>query len=74
MADFNVSDEAIAVLVDVARTAGRGLHAGQRLELNNLIAHRLVAVATTDQGQRSYAVTDEGQRLLDERGVGANEA
>ncbi|KPG01547.1 hypothetical protein IP86_03810 [Rhodopseudomonas sp. AAP120] len=74
MADPKVSDEAIAVLVDIIRTAGRDLNAGQRLELDHLISQGLVAVAETDQGRRSYAVTDEGQRLLDERGVGANEA
>lgn len=74
MADPKVSDEAIAVLVDIIRTAGRDLNAGQRLELDHLISQGLVAVAETDQGRRSYTVTDEGQRLLDERGVGANEA
>ncbi|WP_420132128.1 hypothetical protein [Rhodopseudomonas sp.] len=73
MAELKVSDEAVAVLVDIARTAGRDLNAGQRLELDHLISQGLAAVADSDQG-RSYTVTDRGQKLLDERGVGANEA
>ncbi|MGP9813764.1 hypothetical protein ACTZWT_19825 [Rhodopseudomonas sp. NSM] len=74
MGDFEPSDEAIAVLVDIARTAGRDLNAGQRLELDHLVSQGLVAVASTGQGSRSYEVTAKGQTLLDRRGVGANEA
>lgn len=68
------SDEAVAVLVDIARTAGRDLNAGQRLELDHLVSQGLVAVASDDRAPRSYEVTAKGQKWLDERGVGANEA
>ncbi|MBI5128561.1 MAG: hypothetical protein HZA66_03900 [Rhodopseudomonas palustris] len=68
------SDEAIAVLVDISRTAGRDLNAGQRLELDHLVSQGLVAVASGDRTRRSYQLTPEGQSVLDRRGVGANEA
>jgi hypothetical protein len=68
------SDEAIAVLVDISRTAGRDLNAGQRLELDHLVSQGLVAVASGDLAPRSYQLTPEGQGVLDRRGVGANEA
>ncbi|ABD06217.1 conserved hypothetical protein [Rhodopseudomonas palustris HaA2] len=68
------SDEAVAVLADIARTAGRDLNAGQRLELDHLVSQGLVAVVSPGSTYRSYQVTAKGQRLLDRRGVGANEA
>ncbi|MCG6204998.1 hypothetical protein LPW26_10145 [Rhodopseudomonas sp. HC1] len=74
MAEFEPSDEAIAVLVDIARTAGRDLNVGQRLELDHLVSQGLATAVKNDQGQRSYQVTAKGQSLLDERGVGANES
>lgn len=74
MADVDVSDEAIAVLVEVARSAGRDLNAGQRRELDQLISDGLVAPSKTEAGASNYKVTPKGQSLLDQRGVGANEA
>lgn len=73
MREQEPGDEAIAVLVDVVRSAGRDLNAGQRLQLDRLISQGYVVIA--DQGDGvAYKVTAEGQRLLDSRGVGANEA
>ncbi|WP_322513856.1 hypothetical protein SR870_12320 [Rhodopseudomonas palustris] len=74
MGQFEPSDEAIAVLVDIARTAGRDLNAGQRLELDHLVSQGFVAVVPGGSTSRSYEVTPKGQSLLDSRGVGANEA
>ncbi|RJF70759.1 hypothetical protein [Rhodopseudomonas palustris] len=74
MAEYQPSNEAIAVLVDIARTAGRDLNAGQRLELDHLISQGFAAIVPNEQGQRSYEVTAKGQDLLDQRGVGANES
>jgi predicted ArsR family transcriptional regulator len=76
MNDRELSDQAIAVLVDVARTAGRDLNAGQRLELDRLVSDGLVAVSHSGDpaGQRHYRLTVAGQTALDKRGVGANEA
>ncbi|PZA13154.1 hypothetical protein DNX69_05235 [Rhodopseudomonas palustris] len=76
MTDRELSDQAIAVLVDIARAAGRDLNAGQRLELDRLVSEGLVAVSDSGDpaGQRHYRLTVAGQRALDQRGVGANEA
>jgi len=76
MADRELDDQAVSVLVDIARTAGRDLNAGQRLELDHLVSEGLVAVSSSgdSDGRRHYEVTPKGQSLLDRRGVGANEA
>lgn len=74
MVAFEPSDQAIAVLVEIARTGGRDLNAGQRLELDRLLSQGLATMVANEQGQRSYDVTPKGQDVLDQRGVGANEA
>ncbi|RED37954.1 hypothetical protein BJ123_10533 [Rhodopseudomonas thermotolerans] len=76
MTERKLSDQAVSVLVDVARTAGRDLNAGQRLELDRLVSDGLVAVSDLGDpaGRSHYRITAEGQRALDSRGVGANEA
>jgi hypothetical protein len=74
MAEFALSDEAIAVMVDIARTAGRDLDPAHHLERDRLVAAGLVAKAPDDREDSSYKVTARGQHVLDQRGVGANEA
>jgi predicted ArsR family transcriptional regulator len=76
MTGSELGDQAISVLVDIARTAGRDLNAGQRLELDRLVCDGLVAVSESGDpvGRRHYQLTAEGQGALDRRGVGANEA
>ncbi len=74
MADYEPNDEAIAVLVDVARTAGRDLNVGQRRELHRLVSEGLVTPVQSGQSPQAYKVTAKGQGLLDARGVGANES
>ena len=70
------SDEAISAMVDIAQTSGMQLSAGQRAELDGLIAHGLIEkVAPSGPKQPvEYALTARGQKLLDDRGVGANES
>ena len=70
------SDEAISAMVEVVRMSGLHLTAGQRSELEGLIAHGLIEKINPDGGSEParYAVTLKGQKLLDERGVGVNEA
>jgi hypothetical protein len=69
-------DSGISALVDIARTAGLDLNADQRLELERLISDGLVAelAAEPSSGRPKFKVTGKGQRLLDDRGIGANES
>jgi DNA-binding HxlR family transcriptional regulator len=52
------------------------LNPRQRSELDSLIAHGLIEkIALAGQsGPAKYAVTPKGQKVLDDRGVGSNEA
>lgn len=76
MAHGGLDDQAISVLVDIARTAGADLNPSQRLKLDELLATALVEriVPPAHSEPERYAVTPAGQRLLDERGIGANES
>lgn len=69
-------DQGVSVLVEIARNSGTGLNPAQRLKLDALLAVGLVElVAPADDLEPTrYAVTRQGQRLLDERGIGANES
>ena len=70
------NDEAISALVEVARMSGQRLNPSQRSELDGLVAHGLIekiAAAGPSEPAR-YAVTPKGQKVLDDRGVGANES
>jgi len=76
MIEASVSDTGIAVMCDIARASGLDLDADKQKVLDGLIADGLVEVskaAKTSEGTK-FAVTPKGQRLLDERGVGANES
>jgi hypothetical protein len=76
MAGEAADDQGVSVLVEIARSAGTGLNPAQRLKLDALLAAglaELVAPADALEPTR-YAVTRQGQRLLDERGIGANES
>jgi hypothetical protein len=70
------SDEAISAMVDIAQMSGLQLTAGQRTELDGLIARGLIEkIAPAGPNQPAeYALTARGQKLLDDRGVGANES
>jgi hypothetical protein len=75
MAGEAADDRGLSVLVDIARNAGTDLNPAQRSKLDALLAAGLIEVVArgdTFEPPR-YAVTRQGQRLLDERGIGANE-
>ncbi|WP_022722468.1 hypothetical protein [Rhodopseudomonas sp. B29] len=74
MLDGDPGDQAISVMVDIARTEGRDLSPGQRLELDHLVSEGFVSATRDGDGHHRYALTAKGQSALDNRGVGANEA
>ena len=76
MTNDTPSDEAISAMVEVARMSGLRLNPSQRSELDGLIAHGLIEniAAAGPSGPVKYAVTPKGQKVLDDRGVGANES
>jgi hypothetical protein len=76
MIDDTTSDAGISAMVDIAGTSGRHLNPGQRAELDNLLAYGLIEqIASADRGEPArYALTRKGQKVLDDRGVGANES
>jgi hypothetical protein len=76
MAGEAADDQGLSVLVDIARNGGTDLNSAQRSKLDALLAAGLIEVvapADTFEPKR-YTVTRQGQRLLDERGIGANES
>jgi hypothetical protein len=76
MAGEAADDQGLSVLVDIARNGGTDLNSAQRSKLDALLAAGLIEVvspADTLEPSR-YAVTRQGQSLLDERGIGANES
>ena len=76
MTNATPTDQGISVMVDIARMSGLDLNPAQRLELDGLIADGLVAkVSSPDATEGAkYKVTPKGQKVLDDRGVGANES
>ncbi len=69
------SDADISVMVDVARSAGTMLSADKQARLSDLIAAGLIEPAKSNDGEgERYKLTPQGQAVLDERGVGANES
>jgi hypothetical protein len=70
------SDEGISAMVDIAGASGKPLNPRQRSELDGLVALGLIkklAPAGPAEPAR-YALTSKGQKVLDDRGVGANES
>jgi hypothetical protein len=76
MAGAAIDDQGLSVLVDIARSAGTDLNPAQHSKLDALLAAGLIEiVAPADAFEPTrYGVTREGQGLLDERGIGANES
>jgi hypothetical protein len=76
MIDDTTSDTAISAMVDIAGTSGQHLNPSQRAELDSLLAQGLIKkMAAADRsGAAQYALTPKGQKILDDRGVGANES
>jgi predicted transcriptional regulator len=65
------SDLQISILFDIASNGGAGLAPDKLLDLMDLIADGYVEAG--DSGE-FYKLTEKGQRLLSERGGGANES
>jgi hypothetical protein len=63
------NDDQIAALVEIARSAGSSMSEGQKNEIGHLVALGLV-----EPGSENYRLTPAGQKVLDDRGVGANES
>jgi hypothetical protein len=76
MTDESISDAGIAVMCDIARSAGADVAADKKAELDRLVASGFVEHRVDGSGVESpgYAVTRKGQRVLDARGVGVNES
>lgn len=75
MADLDPSDDDISVMVDVARAAGTMLSDDKQRRLPGLVAAGLVEPTASNDGEGDrYKLTPQGQAVLDERGVGANES
>jgi hypothetical protein len=76
MIDDITSDAGISAMVDIAGASGQHLNPRQTAELDVLLAQGLIAkVASADLSEPArYALTRKGQKVLDDRGVGANES
>ncbi len=76
MTDNTTSDAGISAMVDIAGASGHHLNPHQIAELDSLLAHGLIdKIVPVDRGDSNhYALTPKGQKLLDDRGVGANES
>ncbi|HWL04617.1 MAG TPA: hypothetical protein VNQ99_06745 [Xanthobacteraceae bacterium] len=72
----NLNDEEISMMCDIAQTAGTRLNARKRDELQALIAEGLVAVVEEARAgfAAEYRLTDKGQKMLDDRGIGITES
>ena len=69
------TDEDISVMVDVARSAGAMLSDDKKALLPGLVTTGLIEPADSKPGEGDrYKLTSLGQSVLDDRGVGANEA
>ena len=63
------NDNQIAAMVEITQSAGSALSKQQKSEIDTLIKAGLV-----ERSLEKYQLTSAGQKVLDDRGVGANEA
>jgi hypothetical protein len=68
-----LTDQQIATLVEVATSGGAGLRPERLVDLSELTAAGY-AEEVEEAPAGSYKLTAKGQKLLSERGVGANES
>lgn len=66
------TDQQIAVMCDIARSGGADMRKERLPDVLALVASDYIA--RIDDSVERYALTDKGQALLDERGVGVNES
>lgn len=64
----------ISTVVEIAQSGGIDLTEAQKIELPQIIADGLVEPEAGPDRIEKYKVTARGQKLLDSRGVGANES
>ncbi|UGV28045.1 hypothetical protein E0H22_21595 [Rhodopseudomonas boonkerdii] len=74
METIKISNAGIAVMCDIARAAIFAPDADKQVVIDGLIAQGLVVKTGESMPGAKYAITDKGQRELDARGVGVNEA
>lgn len=75
MSEREISDAGIAMMCDIASLGGADIAADQQSELQRLVSEGFVAEITPVDGTTpGYVITPKGQRVLDMRGVGVNEA
>jgi hypothetical protein len=67
-----VSNQQISIMCDIAALGGAGLPADRHQHLVELVAAGYIERHEGTPGL--FRLTPKGQRVLDERGVGANEA
>lgn len=66
------TDQQVSILVDIGSSGGAILPTERLVDVLELIAEVYVEAGTA--AGRQYELTAEGHGVLDERGVGANEA
>jgi hypothetical protein len=66
----------ISTMVDIARLSGQNSNPVQHRELDRLLADGVIEkiAAASNRAPATYAVTAKRQKILDDRGVGANES
>jgi DNA-binding PadR family transcriptional regulator len=68
------TDEQISVMCDIASSGGADLSASKIAALRAIVADGLIEPTAKDETIERYKLTSKGQKLLDDRGVGANES
>jgi hypothetical protein len=76
MIDQTPSDDGISSMVDIARLSGQNLNPAQHRELDRLLADGLIekVAPASNRAPAKYALAAKGQKILDDRGVGADES
>ena len=72
--DDGLSNDDIALLCDIAAFDPDAANAGKRARLARLIADGFVAPASPDHAPARFKLTARAQHVLEQRGVGLNEA
>ncbi len=74
MPSYELNDEEIAMLCDIAGRSVVKTNPRKKIELARLVADGMIEVVPQSAAETGYKITAKGQSILDEHGVGANEA